>query len=712
MSKFITIRILAAQGLIIALLMPPLPAQDTQTTSREPVIKVSTDRVLVNVVVRDKKGAIVRGLKPEDLTVLEDGKPQRLSSFDFEEVDVQPLAPAESATSPADQPVTEKILTTKSDLPVPVKGKRLIVLLFDFSGMEPEEIERTVNAVMQYLDKQMAAADLVAVTSFSTALRIDQDFTSDRTLLKKAVSRFSTTSGQGYSAGSNGDTEGTSDNGNTFTADDSDFNTFNTDRKLQAIQSLSDAMAKIQEKKSILYFSNGVSRNGMENQSQLRATINAAVKANVTLYTMDARGLQALPPGGEAQSASVRGVSAYSGAMVRNQFDTNFASQETLTTLASDTGGKAFLDTNDFSGIFRKVQEDTSAYYVLSYRSTNQTKDGHFRRITVKTTVPNAKLEYRSGYYAPKDFTHFNKADREQQMEEELTAELSSTDVGLYMTAAYFRLSEDRYFVPVSLIVPGSQIPFARASDKDNASLDVIGVVLEKKSRFPVANVRETVKLSFEGAQNVKGKNVQYGTGFVLAPGAYHIKFVVRENQSGRVGSFETDITVPDLKRDSKHLKMSSIVMGGQLKTVVKANKENPLVRDGQELVPNVAHVFSSDQHLYLYYEVYDPAKGQGLNIQDAAAQRTPAKGDIPNKSISVLSSVQIFHGKVKVFETPLVEVSNVAPDRRAAVFQLDVPLGKLSPGYYTCQVNVIDDRAGQFSFPRLNLLLKEKSIR
>src|SRR5205807_10237226 len=138
-----------------------------------------------------------------------------------------------------------------------------------------------------------------------------------------------------------------------------------------------------------------------------RTAINAAVKANVAIYTMDSRGLEAEPPGGAAQTASLRGTAMYSGAGVRNQLDQNFASQETLTTLAGDTGGKAFLDTNDLGQVFDRVQRDTSVYYVLGFKSNNLLRDGRFRRIEVKVNRPGLKLEFRKGYYAPKDFRHF-----------------------------------------------------------------------------------------------------------------------------------------------------------------------------------------------------------------------------------------------------------------------------------------------------------------
>jgi hypothetical protein len=218
-----------------------------------------------------------------------------------------------------------------------------------------------------------------------------------------------------------------------------------------------------------------------------------------------------------------------------------------------------------------------------------------------------------------------------------------------------------------------------------------------------VGSVRETVKLSLDASQEVRRKNVQYSTGFLLMPGKYHFKFVVRENQTGRVGSFETDFTIPDIRKAP--LKMSSVVLASQRQLSTKKT-QNPLVREGNELVPNIAHVFTPDQHLYFFYEVYDPAKDKAPESpQDAKEKAPPVKN-----SIHLLTSIVFFNGKVKAFETPLIEARQLnAQERKAAVFQFDVPLAQLKPGLYTCQVNVIDDAGGTFVFPRLPILVREK---
>ena len=679
--------------LAIVLLSSYLPSQTDY------VFHAETELVLVNITVRDKSGKFVGGLKPEDFQIKEDGKPQKVVSFDIENTDAIPTMdvaqakPFETAPSPAPSSAGPQPAAAAE-----FKDRRLIVLFFDLSGMEPDEIDHSATAAENYVDKQMAPADLVSIVSLGSSLQVNQDFTSDRALLKKVLQSFNAGAGQGFEEGQTGTTEGTPDTGGSFTADDTEYNIFNTDRRLEALRSVAERLSHVQQKKSLIYFSSGIDRTGIENQSELRAATNAAVRANLAFYTMDIRGLQALVAGGEAQNASMRGTSPYSGQAALNALNSNFTTQETLVTLAADTGGRAFLDSNDFSKVFKGVQEDTSTYYVLGYHSTNPARDGRFRRITVSLNRPDMKIEYRRGYYAPADYQHSTQEDRERQLEEELNSELPATDLPLYLAAGYFRIGDNKFFVPISLVVPGSQIPFSSTSNQDKATLDVIGMALDSNQR-QVGDMRETVKLAVNTSAEVRRKNVQYDSGFILIAGKYHLKFVVRENQTGRMGSFETDIEIPDLK--TQPLKMSSVVLASQIQPAKKnGGNSNPLVRDGSEIIPSVTHVFSTGQHLYLYYEVYDPGQASGGAGQSKTAYTT---------GVRLLTNIAFFHGKVKAYESPLQEVTELnARDRKAAVFQLDVPLAQFKPGLYTCQVNVVDDAAGQFLFPRLAFLVRQ----
>jgi len=691
----------ATAALLVWSAVGNLVAQQPQAPVRSGArLKVSTEIVLVNVLARDKHGNLIRDLKREDFTVFEDGKKQELASFDFEKVDELVLAGG-AGTTVTGMASEGGLLGSKQEKSLEARDRRLMLMFFDFSAMEPDDIDRAVDAGKKYVQAKMQPADMVALMSLATNLKLDLDFTDDKTKILSMLSSYNSSEGQGFENGSTGSSEGAAETSGSYTPDDTDYNTFSADRKLLALQAVMKAMGAIPQKKSLIYFSNGISQSGVDNQSALRTATAAAVRANVSIYPVDVRGLSAFPPGGQAQAASLHGQSAYSGASVLNDLNGNDASQETLYTLAADTGGKAFMDTNDLSGVFSQVQKDTSAYYVLGYTSSNHLKDGHFRRLKVQINRADVKLEYRPGYYADRDFEHMKQEDREVQLEDELAADLPQTDVAVYAGTAYFRQDDTHYHLAVSLLVPGSQIPFVQEKDKDNATIDIIGVVLEG-GKFPVGKLRDTVKLAVDSAQQVRRKNVQYNTSFALAPGSYHLKFVVRENRTGRMGTFETDVRIPDLRKAP--LRMSSVVLSSQrVPAPAKKTKFQPLVSEQTELVPSVTHVFQQDQKLYLQYEVYDSPKAKASEAGNGNG------GKNEHATVRVLTSIEFLQGDAKVYETKQVLAQEVtAPERKAVVFQVEIPLQSLKPGFYTCQINVIDDVAGNYAFPRWPILIRE----
>ena len=692
------VRRMVAGIALLALGVPaaqPVFAQDSSQLSNTPqggfVIKANAELVLTNVVARDSKtGEVVKGLKQSDFKIYENGKEQAIDTFDSESVDMATPLNEATVSGLAAGPAGSKAVAVAK--PEELRNHRLIVMFIDLTSMQPEDLERSVEAAQTFLRTKLQAADLVALVSLGDTLTVDQDFTADKDALIKEVGAYNGTEGQGFAQGANANSNQVEDT-TAYTPDESEYNDLNTDRELFALRAISQSLAKINEKKSLLYFSGGISRDGIENEASIRAAINAAVRADLAIYSVDTRGLQTVGSLGDASTGSLRGQAAFNGGSLMTNMNANFGSQEVMTTLSTDTGGTAFLDSNDFAPAFAKVQSDTSAYYAIGFHSSNPARDGKYRRLTVKVNRPGIKLEFRPGYYAPADFRHSGKEDREQELEDQLASDLPATDMAVYLDAMYFRLDESRFYVPVSLVVPGSQIPFVKGGDKDKATLDIIGEVIDEVKR-PIGHVRETVKLNLDQTVNARQKNIQYTTSFNLPPGKYDLKFVVRENQTGRMGSFEAAITLPDMKKFP--LKMSSIVLASMRQP---SKQQDPLVRNGEEYVPNISHVFRQDQHLYLLYEIYDPA-------HEKAAQNQP-KGAKPG--INLLSSLELIQGSTKVYETPEVQARQVnVAGRDAVAVELDVPLAGLKPGPYICQVNVIDDAGGSFAFPRFALLVRE----
>lgn len=450
------------------------------------------------------------------------------------------------------------------------------------------------------------------------------------------------------------------------------------------------------EKKALIYFSSGVSKTGVDNQSQLQSTVNAAVRANVAFYPIDARGLMATPPGGDASTASPKGTGIFTGKSQRGIRDKINDQQETLYTLAADTGGKAMLDNNDLSVGIAQAQKDINSYYILGYYSTNTAEDGKYRRIRVRVnSQPLAKLDYRPGYYASKLFKNFSASDKEQQLQEALTLGDPVTDLPMALEVDYFRLARDKYFVPISVKIPGSSLS---VSSKDKTDFDFIGQIRDKGGKL-IGGVRDgiQVKLTESDASKLGRKQLEYDTGVTLPPGDYILRFLARENQSGKMGTFETAFTVPDLSKDSTTVRVSSVVWSNQREPVgssvgsagtsSKLLAMHPLVQDGQKLVPSITRVFRKDQRLYVYFEVYDPAAGQ--------------------QPPSVAAELTLFRAKSKVFESEPVRLTQVSTNRsNTMAFRFQLPLSNLQPGQYTCQVNVIDEQARKFAFARSPLVV------
>ena len=264
--------------------------------------------MLTNIVVRDKKtGEVVRGLTASDFQVQENGKPQKIISFDFQSVDQ--AAPLNEATVNGKAGNTIMGSMNRSATSTELRNHRLIVMFFDITSMQPEDLERAQDAARNYINRQMQPADLVAVVSLDQSLSLDRDFTANKQLLLNAVNAYSGTQGAGFQSGATSTTNQVEDT-TSFTADESEYNDVNTDRELFAFADIAHSLAYINEKKSLLYFSGGIQRDGIENQASLHAAINASVRANMSIYSVDARGLEAISPLGDASTGSLRGPAA------------------------------------------------------------------------------------------------------------------------------------------------------------------------------------------------------------------------------------------------------------------------------------------------------------------------------------------------------------------------------------------------------------------
>ena len=689
-----------APALVAALLLAlPAPAQEPEQTFK---FSVTSNLVIVNVGVRDRNGNPVEDLEAEDFEITEDGERQEVSVFEFQRLDEDDRFAAEpAAAEPSEEVFRSHDITPSAPGQVRYQDRRLLVFYFDFSSMPPADQIRAQRSALKFLDEHMTPADLVAIMAFSSRLQVLQDFTDNRELLAEVIGSFR----MGEASELAGEAETGEalavDDGSAFVADETEFNIFNTDLKLSALESAANMLSSLPEKKALIYFSSGVGKTGVENHSQVRSAVNAAVRANVAFYPIDTRGLVAEAPLGDTRQGSPRGARAYSGAGQRQRRERFNDQQETLFTLAADTGGKALLNNNDLSVGMVQAQQDVSSYYILGYYSTNSEMDGRFRRVKIRIrSRPKLKLDYRSGYFGPKEFRRFSSTDKERQLEEALLLGDPITDLTLALEVNYFRLARDRYFVPVAVKIPGSEFELARKRGHEQTRIDFIGQVRDGRRKL-VASLRDQVEVKLRGAdaERLAGRRLQYDTGFTLPPGRYQIKFLTRENQSGKIGTFETEFAIPDIDAQKDYARLSSVVWSNQrepLDSAVgvaerdrKLLARHPLVRDGRKLIPSITRVFRNDQNLYVYFEMYDPS----------------VKGE--TKAPSVAASVSFFREGRKTFETEPFRAVELAPQRRRTVpIEFQVPLGELSPGEYVCQVNAVDEFGRKFAFRRAPLVV------
>ncbi len=655
--------------------------------AQEAKFSATANLVIVNVSVKDRAGKTMKGLKKDDFTLLEDDKPQAVAIFEEQNLSLEPLPPV--AESPG---TAEEVLRTAPASPVSrYQDKRLVALLFDFSAMGVPEELRAQKAAIDFLEKQMTSSDLVEILTFSTQLKTVQEFTSNRPLLIDTLKKLRIGEGAELAVDASVPDSADDSGSNLFAADETEFNIFNTDRKLTALETAARQFGAFPQKKALVYFSSGINQTGAENQAQLRATVNAAVRANVSFYPIDARGLMASAPGGDVTSSGPQGSSLFSGRGQSSLRASVNNSQETLYTLAADTGGKALFDSNDLTLGIRQVQKDVESYYTLGYYSTNGALDGRFRRIKMRLNGQlQAKLDYRSGYYASKNWAKYNSSDKERQLEEALATGDPVSDLPLAVEIDWFRLGRGSYFVPVSVKIPGSAI--GRKTE-----MDFIGQVRDKAGQL-VSAVRDGIKVQLNDAQSGQ-RHLQYDTGLTLPPGEYSLRFLARENLSGKMGTFESSFTIPDVNSESKWARLSSVVWAGQREAVASAvgsaddNKKvlanHPLVQDGQKLVPSVTRVFRKNQTLYVYFEVYDPARNP-----DSAAT-------------AITANLALYQGPRKVFESSPVRSGSPLKQRPGTLaFQLQLPMARLGSGRYLGQVNVVDEQGRRFAFARTSLVI------
>jgi len=688
---------------------PPPPPPNPAST-----LRAQSNVVRIDVEVTDSSGRPIKGLRADQFEITDNGKVQKISTFTYSDIEHLDMAGPDSAATPLVIPVDSPTPTASvTDAAMEkVRDRRLIALFFDMTSMETDDLIRAHDAAEKFLKQQMSPADLVAVVMFSTRLAVLANFTNDRSTLEKAVAQVlpgaaSQLASPLYAAAQNGEYDVQQDTGDAYTPDETEFNVFNTDQKLEAVEGLVDVLAAIPGRKALVEFTGGITQTGEENRAELRAATDAANRADVSIYSIDARGMFATPPGGDATTAPATGTSMFSGAAVFHQTDQREDSRDTLATLSTDTGGRAFFDLGDLSDAFPRIQQENNGYYLIGYDLPSDVKrDGSWHAVRVKVNAPGAHVRARNGYFAPRDFQHLQKEDRNQQLVDALREENPEVDLPVAVETAMFRITAQQVYVPISAKLSSNALDWANKHGRREAEFDFAAEVRASPSGQLVASLRDTitVHLDEQHFQQVNRNSLVYQGGVVVPPGIYRLKFVARENESGKIGTFEEPLVIP--QRPTAKLSLSSVLLSSQLVPVEKSAEvqtraqaaraklgSTPLEMNGAKIVPSVTRFFNQQQTLYVFFQAYYPDK---------------AGKDQPLDPSTLRAGLVFFRGGVQVNLTPLLAPTAVDPSSRTASFRISLPLAKLPTGRYTVQAVTIAAGTEQSAFGRAYLALEQ----
>jgi VWFA-related protein len=682
------------------------PQQAVQPSGGPARFGINVNTVMEAVTVKDKNGKPIEGLTAKDFVVTEDNVPQTITFCDYQKMEDNVLPSIDVPTAPPitaekEKPKVDSVTGNQIQPEAPgdlkYRNRRLLVLYFDLTTMPPTDQFRTFDAAEKFITKQMKAADLLAIIKYDgEAVRVLVDFTDKRDDLLMAINKM-VMADQGLDD-VNTDADA-ADTGSAFGEDDSEFNLFNTNRQLAALQTAVKMLGSLNEKKVLVYFSSGLQLNGIDNQAQFQATTNAAIRANTVFYTIDARGLVALAPMGNATQGSPGGAAMFNGGGALAQTTRFQASQDTVYALATDTGGKALLDNNDLSVGVEQAEASVSDYYLIGYNTTNGKLDGKMRRIKISLKEDaTAKLDYRQVYFAGKTWEKFTSSDKDRQLQDALMLQDPMTEIDLSLQVNYFQLNSAEYFTGIAMKVPGSELALARKGGAERTTIDLVGEVKDEYGST-VGNIRDHVdqKLSGETAAQLSKLPLEWDTNLVLLPGKYKIKVLARDDETGRVGTYIKDFVIPNLNKELTKVPMSSVVLGSQrinMKTDAlytsknqdKGPNVNPLIQDGIKLMPSINNVFSKSRDLYIFLQAYE--KG-------AETQRP------------LVAFVTFYRGQAKAFETPPLGVSEgMDPKSKAVSMRFSLALNKLPPGKYDYQVTVLDPTSQKANFWKGQLML------
>ncbi|MFY9574866.1 MAG: VWA domain-containing protein [Blastocatellia bacterium] len=562
-----------------------LTQSQSKPTDQDEPVRLRTELVQVQVVVTDKQGRVIEGLKKDDFELLEQGRRQEVSFFSLERVGVQPTRPR----VPGEEPVPTHPPTRVAEAATP---SRSIVLFFDTLHLSGPSLIRSKLSMKQYLDGHVTDRDTVVVAASSGVFGIFQNPARNRLAVHRLIERINDfdTSRQSnftpYLAAMVKQGDRTAfDLAVQILAEELridavfaaamvrgragevlEIASYKRQSTLSVLTAVVEGVTGMSGQRLLILLSDGFTMrdfNGAPDTGRVQSAISKAVRAGVIIYSIDVKGLEV----GAEFDASRRGVSGGSLMIARLSSYMSASAkdrQDGINALAQDTGGKFFFNTNDLKGAVQKAVDLNQAYYALAYYPPDDKGTKEFRRITVRVkSHPEYDVRTQKGYFASDLKRRKDKElaqSPQQRLFTEIAKPLPASDIGVSASADYLEVGTDVEQVSLQALIDGTDLNYREQNGRLLLELEMAAVVYDRTGK-PIKTLTETIRgsLSPQEADEAKRTGFHYSKRIALKPGLYNVRLGLREVGTDRIGAATTWLEVPNL--DSGKLTLSSILL-------------------------------------------------------------------------------------------------------------------------------------------------------
>src|SRR5687768_1665794 len=592
---------------------PPAPQQPPLT------FRAEVNYVEVDARVLDQQGKFLPGLKPEEFEVFEDGKPQKVTAFSLVNIPVERVERPLFASRPVEPDVRNNLQGADG---------RIYLIVLDDLHTNALRSNLTKAAAKLFIERYVGANDLAAVVHTGGSSNGNQDFTNNQRLLLQAVDKFM---GRKLRSSTLNKIDDYNQRAGAALGDpardmEDKERGFQARATLDTVRNLTNYLGNIRgRRKAIVMFSEGIDYNiydimSIDNSGATEAStvidatremLAAATRANVAIYGVDPRGLGAsFENFAEVQSFPDDTSLGLNQSALFNEVR---LAQDSLRSMSDETGGFAVVNRNDFNTAFQRIVDDNSSYYMLGYYSSNERRDGRFRKIEVRLkNRPGMVVRARKGYVAARGRAPETKAGAKEgaspELKEALESPLPLPALPLAVTASVFKGPAAKGSVVISTFIHGGSLPMTEEQGMFKNDLEIVGIATDDKGKSFTTD-RNTVNLNMKAdtANRVKATGFRVIQSLDLAPGRYLLRVGVKEANTRMAGMVTFDLQVPEFTKTP--LSMSDIAltsaMSGAAPTI---RPKDPL----EKLLPGpltTYREFPSIDEVALFTEVYDNIK-------------------------------------------------------------------------------------------------------